>query len=108
VNRGSAGNITNSTADCIRPRNRQVSSEERRDPHFKGEIGGDAKIGLGSALTLDLTVNTDFAQVEVDDEQINLTRDRHRPLDAVSVRAGSAVARLLPLGTRPWSEAAVR
>jgi hypothetical protein len=46
------------------------------DTDFKGEVGGDAKIGLGSALTLDLTVNTDFAQVEVDDEQINLTRFR--------------------------------
>ncbi|MDA1080451.1 MAG: DUF5916 domain-containing protein [Gemmatimonadetes bacterium] len=40
----------------------------------KGEFGGDAKIGLSQSLTLDLTVNTDFAQVEVDDEQINLTR----------------------------------
>jgi hypothetical protein len=36
--------------------------------------GGDAKIGLAQSLTLDLTVNTDFAQVEVDDQQINLTR----------------------------------
>lgn len=40
----------------------------------KGEFGGDAKIGLTQSLTLDLTANTDFAQVEVDDEQINLTR----------------------------------
>jgi hypothetical protein len=31
---------------------------------------------LTSALTLDLTANTDFAQIEVDDEQINLTRFR--------------------------------
>jgi hypothetical protein len=38
------------------------------------EFGADAKIGLASNLTLDLTWNTDFAQVEVDDEQINLTR----------------------------------
>jgi hypothetical protein len=41
---------------------------------FQGDVGGDAKIGLGPSLTLDLTVNTDFAQVEVDDEQVNLTR----------------------------------
>ena len=27
-----------------------------------------------SNLTLDLTVNTDFAQVEADDQQVNLTR----------------------------------
>jgi len=38
------------------------------------EFGGDAKLGLTQGVTLDLTVNTDFAQVEVDDEQINLTR----------------------------------
>ncbi len=41
-----------------------------------GDIGGDAKIGLAPSLALDLTYNTDFAQVEVDDEQINLTRFR--------------------------------
>lgn len=39
-----------------------------------GELGGDAKIGLSSNLTLDLTVNPDFAQVEVDDQLVNLTR----------------------------------
>ena len=38
------------------------------------QVGGDAKIGLNQSLTLDLTVNTDFAQVEVDDQQVNLTR----------------------------------
>ena len=38
------------------------------------EFGADAKVGLTQGLTLDLTVNTDFAQVEVDDEQLNLTR----------------------------------
>ncbi len=38
------------------------------------EIGGDVKYGLTDNTTLDLTVNTDFAQVEADDEQVNLTR----------------------------------
>jgi hypothetical protein len=38
------------------------------------EIGLDAKIGLTPSLTLDLTVNTDFAQVEVDDQIVNVTR----------------------------------
>ena len=38
------------------------------------EIGLDVKYGLTSNLTLDLTLNTDFAQVEADDQQINLTR----------------------------------
>ncbi len=40
----------------------------------KGDVGLDLKVGVSSELTLDLTVNTDFAQVEVDDAQVNLTR----------------------------------
>lgn len=38
------------------------------------EAGLDIKYGLTSNLTLDLTANTDFAQVEADDQQVNLTR----------------------------------
>lgn len=38
------------------------------------EIGLDLKYNLTPNLTLDLTANTDFAQVEADDQQINLTR----------------------------------
>jgi hypothetical protein len=38
------------------------------------DAGGDVKVGLTPSLTFDATFNTDFAQVEVDDEQINLTR----------------------------------
>lgn len=38
------------------------------------EAGLDIKYGLTSNLTLDLTLNTDFAQVEADDVQVNLTR----------------------------------
>jgi hypothetical protein len=41
---------------------------------YTGQIGGDAKVGINQSLLLDLTVNTDFAQVEVDDQQVNLTR----------------------------------
>ena len=37
-------------------------------------IGGDAKIALGPALNLDLTVNPDFSQVEVDQQVVNLSR----------------------------------
>ena len=44
------------------------------DTDFRNDIGFDVKIGITSAMTLDVTVNTDFAQVEVDDQQINLTR----------------------------------
>jgi hypothetical protein len=40
----------------------------------KWEAGLDIKYGLTSSLTLDLTLNTDFAQVEADVDQINLTR----------------------------------
>ena len=39
-----------------------------------GDFGMDAKIGIGSGLTFDLTYNTDFAQVEADEQQINLDR----------------------------------
>ena len=39
-----------------------------------GDIGGDMKYGLTANLTADLTVNTDFAQVEIDEQQVNLTR----------------------------------
>ncbi|GAB5519004.1 MAG: hypothetical protein RhofKO_12550 [Rhodothermales bacterium] len=38
------------------------------------EIGADLKYSLTNNLTLDLTVNTDFAQVEADDQQVNLSR----------------------------------
>ncbi|MDH4197391.1 MAG: DUF5916 domain-containing protein, partial [Candidatus Aminicenantes bacterium] len=40
----------------------------------KREAGLDIKFGLTSNLTADLTLNTDFAQVEADDEVVNLTR----------------------------------
>jgi hypothetical protein len=39
-----------------------------------GDIGIDAKYGINANLTADFTVNTDFAQVEVDEQQVNLTR----------------------------------
>ncbi|OFW00874.1 MAG: hypothetical protein A3I61_03845, partial [Acidobacteria bacterium RIFCSPLOWO2_02_FULL_68_18] len=47
---------------------RSVSASTLRD------IGLDAKYGLTSELALDVTVNTDFAQAEVDEQQVNLTR----------------------------------
>ncbi|MEX0601311.1 MAG: DUF5916 domain-containing protein, partial [Rhodothermales bacterium] len=42
------------------------------DPAY--DVGVDVKYGVTSNLTLDLTVNTDFAQVEADNQQVNLTR----------------------------------
>ena len=38
------------------------------------DVGADLKYSVTPSLTLDLTYNTDFAQVEVDDQQINLDR----------------------------------
>jgi hypothetical protein len=38
------------------------------------DAGLDIKYGITENLTADLTFNTDFAQVEVDEQQINLTR----------------------------------
>ena len=38
------------------------------------EGGADLKMSVGSSLALDLTYNTNFAQVEADDQQVNLTR----------------------------------
>ena len=39
-----------------------------------GNLGGEVKFQVTQGLTLDATYNTDFAQVEVDDQQLNLTR----------------------------------
>ena len=51
-------------------RNYLVDAEARRPSEF----GADVKYGLTPSLTLDLTYNTDFAQVEVDEQRTNLTR----------------------------------
>ncbi|MBI3493201.1 MAG: carbohydrate binding family 9 domain-containing protein [Acidobacteria bacterium] len=42
--------------------------------HPDGDVGLDVKYGLTQSLTADLTYNTDFAQVEADEQQVNLTR----------------------------------
>ena len=41
---------------------------------LNSDIGLDVKYGVTTRLTLDLTYNTDFAQVEVDEQVVNLTR----------------------------------
>ena len=46
--------------------------ESQQDPTREG--GLDLKYSVSSNMTLDITVNPDFAQVEADDEQVNLTR----------------------------------
>ena len=50
----------------------RIEGDEGIDSKF--DIGLDLKYGLTSNLTADLTLNTDFAQVEADQEQVNLTR----------------------------------
>jgi hypothetical protein len=62
---------------------------EDGDPFFDGtatgaRIGSDFRLGIGSAYTLDATINPDFGQVEADPAQINLTAfetffDERRP-----------------------------
>ena len=72
--------------DVLPPRNVQITPyvlgqggrEVRVDeyaavgPNF--DFGADLKYGVRPSLTLDATINTDFAQVEVDEQQINLDR----------------------------------
>ncbi|MEP7323203.1 MAG: DUF5916 domain-containing protein, partial [Saprospiraceae bacterium] len=48
--------------------------EAKTNSKYRASFGGDAKIALGSALNLDLTVNPDFSQVEVDQQVTNLDR----------------------------------
>jgi len=55
----------------------QLSRDYSTDPaetDFQPEFGADLKFSVTPSLTLDLTYNTDFAQVEVDEQQINLDR----------------------------------
>jgi hypothetical protein len=49
-------------------------SDLTADRGLDGDFGGDVKYGITQNLTADFTYNTDFAQVEADEQQINLTR----------------------------------
>lgn len=42
--------------------------------HGDQDVGFDAKYATTESTTLDVTVNTDFSQVESDEQQVNLTR----------------------------------
>ena len=46
----------------------------KQDRNFVNKPGLDIKYGITETLSLDVTLNTDFAQVESDRERINLTR----------------------------------
>ena len=41
---------------------------------YRTDVGFDAKVGISSSMTLDLTYNPDFAQVEVDQQVTNIDR----------------------------------
>ena len=55
-----------------------VTTDRRATPPISdtldGDLGLDVKYGVTQNLTADFTYNTDFAQVEVDTQQVNLTR----------------------------------
>ena len=56
----------------------RVTTDRLQSPavedRFGSEIGGDFKYQITPNLTFDATANTDFAQVEIDEQQVNLTR----------------------------------
>ncbi|MEM9666670.1 MAG: DUF5916 domain-containing protein, partial [Bacteroidota bacterium] len=49
-------------------------SHYTQEDDFSRELGLDVKYNLTANLTMDLTLNTDFAQVEADEQQVNLSR----------------------------------
>ena len=60
---------------------RRVEPDERPRRRRRGcpttsskDVGVDVKYGVTQNLTADFTYNTDFAQVEADEQQVNLTR----------------------------------
>ncbi len=56
----------------------RVTTDLLRTPAIRNDVepaaGLDVKYGLTKGLTADFTYNTDFAQVEADEAQVNLTR----------------------------------
>jgi hypothetical protein len=52
----------------------ESGTEYIRNDEFVREAGLDIKFGIAKNLTLDVTINPDFAQVEADNQMVNLTR----------------------------------
>ena len=52
----------------------RIQSAGETNDDLQRDLGIDLKYGVSAGLNLDVTINTDFAQAEVDDEQVNLTR----------------------------------
>jgi len=51
-----------------------AGSAAHRSTTWTRDVGLNARYGVTAGLNLDVTLTTDFAQVEVDDQQVNLTR----------------------------------
>lgn len=86
---------------------RNFEDETESKPKTIGNIGGDAKVALTSALNLDLTVNPDFSQVEVDRQVTNLDRfeiffpeRRQFFLENADLFSGFGVSRVNPFFSR--------
>lgn len=58
----------------VKPYAAATSISGARPTNRELDAGLDVKYGLSAGLTLDVTVNTDFSQVEADEQQVNLTR----------------------------------
>ena len=54
--------------------NKKSQNTAPRESLWEGGVGFDAKVAVSSSMNLDLTVNPDFAQVEVDKQVTNLSR----------------------------------
>jgi len=68
-----------------------------------GDIGLDAEIALTANLGLELTLNTDFAQVEADQEQVNLSRfSLYYPEKREFFLEGAEVFAFGGGGANPW------
>ena len=53
--------------------NRDRSNPFDDGANLGGRIGADIKVGIGSNLTLEATINPDFGQIEADPAEVNLT-----------------------------------
>jgi hypothetical protein len=72
LNLKSPGNLTVIPYALMQTVNDNSVDPSETDTNF--EVGADIKYSITPSLTLDLTYNTDFAQVEVDEQQVNLDR----------------------------------
>jgi hypothetical protein len=53
--------------------NRDLNNPFDNGLNLAGKVGADMKVGIGSNLTLEATINPDFGQIEADPAEVNLT-----------------------------------